>query len=408
MARKFLEESSITRKDFFIVFFLLFNAFVWHYLTMIMIDNILSDLNVTSTENFAIWAAYYMAIVVSSIIGSILSSKTNRLNFLYFWMILGVVVSPLPALFNNSAVLPALIISILWGTSFGLGMPSCLAYFADYTLVEKRGRVSGIIWLITNLSAPFLMILFGMLNLIVNSMIFALWRASGLLVFFLSPQKIFVSEAKKTGSFSSVFHDRSFILYFIAWFMFMFIDRSEAPVLRFFLDDLNYSVIAPIIGSFSALIGGIIADWIGRKRMVLYGFIAFGIAYAMIGIAPGSLLLRYLFLTVESISLGIFLVTFVLILWGDLSKYGTREKYYAIGEIPLFLTKIIPLISGPYFMAIPNTSAFSLASIFLFLAVIPLLYAPETLPEKKIRLRQLTKYLEKAKKVKEKYTKKGR
>jgi len=49
-----------------------------------------------------------------------------------------------------------------------------------------------------------------------------------------------------------------------------------------------------------------------------------------------------------------------------------------------------------------------LASVFLFLAVLPLLYAPETLPEKKIRLRQLRKYMAAAKKVKEKYTKKGR
>jgi MFS family permease len=408
MARKFLEENSITRKDFFIVSILLVNAFVWHYLTLMMINNILTDLNVTSTENFAIWTVYYTAIIASSIIGSILSNKTNRLNFIYFWMILGVVSSPLPILINISAVLPALIISILWGTSFGIGMPSCLAYFADHTRIEKRGRKSGIIWLITNLSAPLLMILFGMFNLIVNLMIFTLWRASGLLIFFLNPKKKFVSEAKKNGSFSSIFHDKSFILYFIAWFMFMFIERSEAPVIRFFLDDLHYPIIAPIIGSFSALIGGIVSDWIGRKRMVLYGFIAFGIAYAMIGIAPDALFSRYFFLIVESISTGIFLVTFVLILWGDLSKPGTKEKYYAIGEIPLFLTMIIQLLLGPYFMAIPNTSAFSLASVFLFLAVLPLLYAPETLPEKKIRLRRLRKYMDTAKKVKEKYTKKGR
>ena len=296
MVGTFLDETSITRKDFFMVFILLSNAFVWHYLTLIMINSLLMNLNVTSTDNFIIWVAYYMAIIVSSIIGSILSSKINRLKFLYFWIILGVVSSPLPILINISAVSHALIISILWGISFGVGMPSCLAYFADYTLVEHRGRASGIIWFITNLSAPFLMILFGMFNLLVNSMIFAVWRVSGLVILFLNPKKIFVSEARKNSSFSSVFHDKTFILYFIAWFMFMFIDRSEAPVLRFFLEDLNYSVIAPIIGSFSALIGGIVADWIGRKRMVLYGFIAFGIAYAMMGIAPDVLFSRYFFL----------------------------------------------------------------------------------------------------------------
>jgi len=58
-------------------------------------------------------------------------------------------------------------------------------------------------------------------------------------------------------------------------------------------------------------------------------------------------------------------------------------------------------------MLIPNTSAFSLASFFLFLAVLPLLYAPETLPEKKIELRRLRKYVETAKKFQRKYAEKA-
>jgi hypothetical protein len=49
-------------------------------------------------------------------------------------------------------------------------------------------------------------------------------------------------------------------------------------------------------------------------------------------------------------------------------------------------------------------TAFSFASFFLFLAVIPLMYAPETLPEKTIKDRELKSYLEKAQKVKEEYS----
>jgi hypothetical protein len=48
-------------------------------------------------------------------------------------------------------------------------------------------------------------------------------------------------------------------------------------------------------------------------------------------------------------------------------------------------------------------AAFSFASFFLFLAVIPLIYAPETLPEKRIKERELREYVEKAKKAKEKH-----
>lgn len=141
--------------------------------------------------------------------------------------------------------------------------------------------------------------------------------------------------------------------------------------------------------------------------MILYGFITLGIAYAIIGIVPAALASWYLLFVINSITAGILFVIFILILWGDLSQSGTREKYYALGATPLFLTSIIELSSAQYVMLIPETSVFSVAAFFLFLAVLPLLYAPETLPERKIKLRQLRKYVEEAKKVREKYEEKG-
>jgi len=406
MAEEGFEGHDIVRKDSFVIFILLFNAFAWLYATPMILNNILSGLNVTNAQQNIIWATYYVAIIGFSIFGSILASKISRLKFLYFWITLGIITSSLPALLNNITITHAFVISFLFGTSFGLGMPSCLAYFADHTLIENRGRISGITLLIINLSAPLFAIAFSMFNLMVNSIILAVWRASGLIIVFLKPKERMLSETKNKNSFVVVLRDKSFVLYFIAWFMFMLIDRSEVPVLRFFLGDFHYYIIAPIIGSFSAFVAGIFADQIGRKRMVVYAFVTFGIAYAVIGIAPAAWFSRYFFLAIESTSGGILAVTFILILWGDLSQSTIREKCYAIAEIPVFLTSIIQLFAAPYFMSIPNTSAFSLASFFLFLAVLPLLYAPETLPEKKIELRQLRKYVEAAKKVQEKYVKK--
>jgi len=60
---------------------------------------------------------------------------------------------------------------------------------------------------------------------------------------------------------------------------------------------------------------------------------------------------------------------------------------------------------GSYIAETVSANAiFSLTAFFLFLAVLPLMYAPETLPEKKIRERELRQYVEKAKKIKEKHT----
>jgi MFS family permease len=371
----------------------------------IIIDDLLIALNVLGKQTFVIWACYYTAIVGSGIAGSVLSNRIKRVNFLYAWIILGIVVSLLPALLNISSAIHVLVVSILFGVSFGLGMPSCLAFFADWTQVENRGRIGGIVLLVTNLGAPLFVILFGMFSLPTSSVILAVWRGFGLIVFFLKPEKKRVPERKKNSSFKSMLSDKSFILYFIAWLMFCLVDRFETPIQRDFLGD-SYDLIlllGPLIGGLSAFVGGLLSDRIGRKRMLLYSFASLGIAYAIIGITSAPLIAWYLSASVISISTGMMWVLFILILWGDLSQSGSREKYYAVGTIPFFLTNILQLFSAEYVTLIPKTSAFSLAAFFLFIAVLPLLYAPETLPKRKIELRQLKKYLEKAKAVEKKH-----
>ena len=403
------EDSSTDRKNRFIASFLVINALAWLFTISMMLDNLLISLEVTETQNIIIWTVYYVTLTGSGIIGATLSNKVNRIKFLGLWIIFGALISSFPALFINPTVNQMPILAIFLGGSLGIGMPSCLAYFADNTSIEKRGLTSGMIFLFTNLAAiPLFSIVSTNSNIVLSWVILAIWRASGLIVFFLKPKEKIVSETKTKDSFKVIFSNKSFLLYFVAWFMFMLVDRSEAPMVRFFLNDPTYFMLAPIIGSFSAFVACLLADRVGRKRIVITGFVTFGIAYAVIGIVPDLAFSRYFFLAIESVSTGILVATFVLLLWGDLSEFGSREKYYAIGISPFFLTFIIQLFSGTYFMEIPNTSAFSLAAFFLFLAVLPLLYAPETLPEKKMELRRLRKFADDAKKAKEKYERKGK
>jgi hypothetical protein len=94
---------------------------------------------------------------------------------------------------------------------------------------------------------------------------------------------------------------------------------------------------------------------------------------------------------------------FLITLWGDLAADREKEKYYVLGGLPFLLAGFLAIIIEPYVDFIGSATAFSLASFFLFLAVLPLMYAPETLPEKEIRDRELKDYMERAKKVKERY-----
>jgi MFS family permease len=407
LARRFLDHD-IFQKDILIVFILVFNSLAWYSTTPIIIRDLLGGLIVTDVQYFVIWSSFSLAIIASSILGSILATKVRRLDFIYLWIILGVITSALPALFSSFTVISILAISILLGFSFGLGMPSCLAYFADCILIEKRGLISGLILLVASLSAPLLAKSFETFNLLTaNSLVLATWRASALLIFFLKPKKEAVSKNKVKTSFASVINNRSFRLYFVAWFMFCLVDRFEWPILEEFFGEFSYLLfmVGPIISSFFALIGGFLADRVGRKRVVLYGFITLGVAYAIIGLVPTPTISWswYLYVAMSSISTGILWVVFLLILWGDLSQYSIREKYYAIGGIPYFLSDMIQLPLISVVQLIPETSAFSVAAFFLFLAVLPLVYAPETLSQKNLELRRLRNFAEDAKKTKEKY-----
>ena len=410
MLRKTSAEPSIHRN--FVAFILLFNTLTWYSMMPIIMkyDNLQRVLIATYTQVLLIRAVFSVAIIGSGVVGAILSNKISRLKFLYLWMILGIVTSLSSILLSRFTVTNVLVVSILFGVSFGLGIPSCFSYFADYTLVENRGRMGGITMLIVNLSAPLFVIAISAFNLVIDSVILTMWRASGLIIFFLSPGEETTPGIKRSTSFISIFHDKSFLFYFVAWLMFNLIDRIEWPVLEYLFSDYFYylaSIIDPIICGFSAFIAGLLSDRIGRKRVVLYGLVTLGIAYAIIGIAPALEFSWYFYLVVDGMATGILWVIFILILWGDLSQPGTREKYYLIGGTPYFLSNIVEQLSAPYVSMIPAISAFSLASFFLFLAVLPLLYAPETLPERKIELRRLRKYVEKAKRLQQEYADKA-
>lgn len=402
-----LASLGISAKNFSIIFVLLFNSFIWFFLNLTIISAIWGreSSQIASVNSLFVWITYLVAIIGSSILGAILSSLWSRLKLIYIWLVLGVITS----LFLSTLTLnigSEFVIAVIFfaGVAFGFGMPSTLAYFAEYTRFENRGHVGGIIFFVTNLGIAFAALLLGS-NLVTDSFAAAIWRIIGLGAFFvLKPSEGEKSE-RKMVSFRSVLSNRTVLLFLIPWFMFCLIDRFEYQIfLQQYpaLEELSLSI-EPIIGTAFALIGGLFADWIGRKKVVLFGFVTLGLAYAVLGIAPGAAFSQYFNILIDGIAWGIFLVAFLLILWGDLSsQVGGHEKYYVIGSIPFFIAYLMQYFVQPYIGSIPIATfeaSFSFASLFLFIAVLPLIFAPETLPEKKIQERQLKRYVEEAKKA---------
>lgn len=393
------------KRESIVAFALLFNTFTWYFLGRTMVTKIGYAFREGSLEQLCLGLAYPASIIASGVVGSIFLARVNKTRFFYAWLFLGVstaICLAIPVAFSLYAILT---LTVMLGVSIGVGAPICLSYFKESVSVENRGKVGGIILFAAIFSSPFILTIMSTLDLTSSAALLATWRVWSLpMLFFVSKNKVQPSPStEKAPTLISVLRDRTFFLYFVAWLMFALVDSLETVVLNLTVGEYRFFVnVEPIFAGFSALIAGALSDLIGRKRVLIFGFISLGIAYATIGLLPQIWISWLFYFIIDGIALGLLWVLFVVVLWGDLSKNGS-EKFYAIGETPFFLTGIFYLLLAPYLALIPERSSFSLAAFFLFLAVLPLMYAPETLPEKKIKDRELKLYVEKAKKVKEKY-----
>jgi len=356
-----------------------------------------------------------VAAVGSAIVGTALVKRfPSRDEFLSVWMFIGVIASASMVMLETFNMAYILVVSFLLGISLGLGFPSCLAYFGDYSTEENRGRLAGITFFASCLCMFFIGLLLSFSTLVVGALILAAWRGIGLFLFRLTRSKQdYSKENIIEAPYGSVLLDRSFLLYLVPWIMFGLINFLERPVVTihasaFFGEDFaSFVSIAEFgIGGFVALIGGWFADSVGRKRVVIFGFIMLGIGYAMLGLFPSITLSWYLYIILDGVAWGIFSLMFYLVLWAELAGNRIKDKYYLVGVLPFLISSYIQILFTPYAEFVPVSAAFSLASFFLFLAVLPLMYAPETLPKKVIEQKRLSKYLKDVEKIKAKHEKK--
>jgi len=411
-AKANLQKISIFKRDFLAIFVVVANTFVWYTLIYIFMSDIINSLDVTSIEALEISAFFYVGIAFSAILNPIIARRFIRGFFLLSWIVLGTCASATLFIFEIYMPISAFLISLFLGFSIGIGLPSSLAYFADNTNVENRGKLGGIIWAAAGIVTLLISLLFYFfnINILTGILILVVLRISGVLFFFLKPkQETFKLE--RNPSYSSILNDRHVLLYLIPWIMFCLINWIESPIVaeKFGQEFFRFITFAEFtISGIFAFLGGLFSDLVGRKRIIIIGFIMLGVEYAVLSFSEVLTLSQYIYIFFDGISWGMFAVVFFIVLWGDLARDGLKEKYYVVGGLPYLLASFLEVLIRQNVKSIPVNTTFSLASFFLFLAVLPLIYAPETLPEKKIQERQIREYVEKAKKIAEKETKRKR
>lgn len=397
--------SKINWRQFAPTLTIVLNSFIWYSLTFIMFSSTVDSLEVSGVEKLTLFAIYFVGTACSVILGARLFRRALE-TCLMLWMLTGIVMTASLATVPNNGIAVNIILSLFLGVSVGIGLPSCLAYFADTTGVESRGTCGGIIWGGVGVGILILALLLGELDLSSTFLMLAVWRALGLVAFFLVTRRAErMQQTRNPTSYGSILRKREVMLYLIPWIMLSLVNFTESPILErlfgnfyLFVGFIEYA----LIGIF-ALVGGVLADLVGRKRVIITGFVMLGIGYAVLSLSSGVAFSWYLYTSCDGIAWGMFSSVFLITLWGDLAEEREKEKYYVLGGLPFLLASFLAIVVKPYVEFIGPVAAFSLASFFLFLAVLPLMYAPETLPEKEIKDRELKEYLDKAKKVKEKY-----
>jgi signal transduction histidine kinase len=321
-----------------------------------------------------------IGIILSAVTISNRASNLNRTLFLKRWILSGFVVTfaVFAPLFFNSFYL-IFFISGLIGIFFGFGVPVLLAFFASLTKETNRSTVSGAIFLIigfffsslTAITAPI-----TNLMILLTIMLIAFFSLST-----VRPSSNSVNNHDK--SWSRLSSDRTFLLYSISMFMFLTGIFIVMPATNVFFPNQNVDFLGGIILAAVALIGGFFGDFFGRKILIMTGFFLAALSYSILSIFPydvGWLSFNFLY----TASLAILYPMFLFTLWGDLSIKGSPEKYYVVGCLPFIIAVALSYTVGTNLVSVLQPfNLYSLVSLFLFAAILPIAYATEILPRLK-------------------------
>jgi MFS family permease len=377
---------------------LLIGTLSWFFIFIFNMTNIFVDL----THNTDDWAGYignslvYGFGIFWAIAASLIGRTVNRRKLWFTSIILGIF-STAALAFVEGPILTSIVCSLM-GMSLGLGLPSSMALVAGRTIVENRGRTSGMIILSTFIIAfgslgIYWVLGLGLLSIIPILIVVRLISLFGLAIDKLNkPLTITEKIHLPTGTY------REFLFYLAPWLMFTvassllksLIEASDLETEVFLGDYLRYVFIA-VFG----LAAGFISDRFGRKLPIYFGSATLAIGYLLLGYNINELSVNIYYI-LSGITWGLFFVVFLAIP-GDISTPDLREKFYALGYIfpltGLFALSAIPIpqigdILPPEIIA-------QILGVCVFLSMYPVFRAKETLPEKKKRDRQMKEYMEK-------------
>ena len=317
----------------------------WFFLIQYTITDMFESFSSNPFLEYVNAPIFYSSAIFSAMLGVFVSGKVEKRNanriFLFFWITLGVLSTILLIISQQTIFMPFL--SILLGFSLGIGLPTSMASIADYSRVEERARVSGL-----TIFATFILAISAMIAVEVFAvglptliLLFAIVRSTSFLGLVLNKFDVKDKVREKLDKPSS----KDFFFYMIPWMMFVLVGTLAWSLIpNQFESAVSIGRILRFICiAVFGIVTGFIADRLGRKPAIIIGLIVFGISFTILGFSMSAPTV-VIYLTASGVAWGSFFAMY-LVIPGDLSATGSREKFYAFLTIlPLILLGGIPYL----------------------------------------------------------------
>ncbi len=324
--------------------------------------------------------SFNFVIAITLLSASFFVQKMNKLNALYVCLLVSSIVAVL--LFFASSNILRLILILIVAICLGIGQLTFSTYFWDLTVPEERGRIGGLIGFI---SMPFYftaVTIAETLGFLVTIMLSVILSLGVIIVILLRPAKAMLT-AKKNES-ESYPEKRTIFLYSIPWIIFSVINATIAGNMSvnimqqvsssfyFFLNVLQ------LFGAlFGTIIGGIIADFFGRRLSLAFSLTLYGTSSAVAGLLNNDATFSFAYIA-NGLSWGIFLTLYIFVVFGDLANKENCGKMYSIGLVTFYLVRGVAFFVPT--SQIPLVISSLLSCLLIFLSNVPLILALELLP----------------------------
>jgi hypothetical protein len=354
-----------------------------------------------------IQAFFSLTIAVTLFVLSFLKFKPIKTRALFGTYIATFAFTTLLLFISGKIVISLLVFLI--GTLISVGQLSFLAHFWKITSSEERGRIGGLIGFAT------LPIYFILSNVVADKLDLSgtVILAAALSIVPLVA-KLFRNQRALTVTKKEAIYPekRTIILFSIPWFFFCLINSTVAKNTTLNAMQLipsssfGFIIILQVTATFiGTLIGGILADFFGRRLTLAVSVTLYGIGMALSGLVQNTTLASFSFFA-EGFSWGILLTLYIFVIWGDLSNKENYTRLYAIGLVAFYIASGIEPFSTLISQIPPVTSAF-IGCTIIFLSNVPIALAPELQSSDFLERIKLKMHIKAAKKAAKKYENQG-